>query len=66
LPAPFGPRRPTTPGGIDTVTSFRAMTGPYQREARVKARGAAADVSVTAAGGAEVGDGGAGVPVALT
>ena len=33
LPAPFGPRRPTTPGGIETVTSLRAMTGPYQREA---------------------------------
>ena len=39
LPAPFGPSRPVTPGGIYTVTSLSAMTGPYQREARVKASG---------------------------
>ena len=42
FPAPFGPRRPVTPGGMDTVTSLSAMTGPYQRDAREKARGGAA------------------------
>jgi hypothetical protein len=33
-----------TPGGMETVTSLSAMTGPYQREARVNARGAADEV----------------------
>jgi hypothetical protein len=36
FPAPLGPRRPVTPAGMSTVTSLRAMTGPYQREARAK------------------------------
>jgi hypothetical protein len=40
LPAPFGPRRPVTPGGTVTLTSLSAMTGPYQRDARVNASGA--------------------------
>ncbi len=33
-----------TPGGMETVTSFRAMTGPYHREARAKASEAAGGV----------------------
>ena len=33
-----------TPGGMETVTSFSAMTGPYQREARANASEAASGV----------------------
>ena len=29
LPAPFGPSRPVTPGGMATVTSLRPLTWPY-------------------------------------
>src|SRR6059058_1280061 len=32
LPAPFGPSRPVTPGGTDTLTSLRPMTCPYHFE----------------------------------
>src|SRR5579864_1813302 len=32
LPAPFGPRRPVTPGPMDIVTSLTATTLPYQRD----------------------------------
>jgi len=29
FPAPFGPRRPVTPRGTDTETSFNPITWPY-------------------------------------
>src|SRR5436190_7860005 len=32
LPAPFGPSRPVTPGGTETLTSLRPMTWPYHFE----------------------------------
>jgi hypothetical protein len=32
LPAPFGPRRPVTPGPIVRLMSLTATTFPYQRE----------------------------------
>jgi len=48
LPAPFGPSKPVTPGGTSVVTSLSAITGPYQREARLSSStGAEAAVSLT-------------------
>src|SRR6266540_4898693 len=32
LPAPLEPSRPVTPGGTDTLTSFRPITCPYHFE----------------------------------